>query len=327
MQRFKKILCVVEHGKTSQPALERAVGLAENNQAELMVVDVVPRLSPAIRMPDGSQLSVDIQTAMANEVDARIATLVEPYRERLVIQHTVLMGTPFLEVIRAVVRDGYDLVIKCPESPTWLDRFFSGDDMHLLRKCPCPVWIVKPETSSSYQRVLAAVDVDESCFPNELVTRNELNVQVLELAASLALSDFAELHVAYVWESNYESISGFLMTSESHDTATNNIARERRQHQAWLDAFLRNRGNQATRDALGYLKPKTHVKKGEARKEIPMLAQRLEIDCIVMGTVARTGVSGFIMGNTAETILEQVNCSVLAIKPPGFVTPVRPTED
>jgi nucleotide-binding universal stress UspA family protein len=41
-----------------------------------------------------------------------------------------------------------------------------------------------------------------------------------------------------------------------------------------------------------------------------------------MGTVARTGVRGFIMGNTAETILEQIVCSVLAIKPPGFVTPV-----
>jgi nucleotide-binding universal stress UspA family protein len=38
--------------------------------------------------------------------------------------------------------------------------------------------------------------------------------------------------------------------------------------------------------------------------------------------VARTGVRGFFIGNTAETILEQIDCSVLAIKPPGFVTPV-----
>jgi nucleotide-binding universal stress UspA family protein len=43
-----------------------------------------------------------------------------------------------------------------------------------------------------------------------------------------------------------------------------------------------------------------------------------------MGTVARTGVRGFIMGNTAETVLEQIDCSVLAIKPQGFVTPVMP---
>ena len=44
---------------------------------------------------------------------------------------------------------------------------------------------------------------------------------------------------------------------------------------------------------------------------------------IMMGTVGRTGIPGFIMGNTAETVLNRIDCSVLAIKPEGFVTPVR----
>jgi nucleotide-binding universal stress UspA family protein len=79
---------------------------------------------------------------------------------------------------------------------------------------------------------------------------------------------------------------------------------------------------QRFKNILDYLQPLTHLLKGAARKEIPALAKRLAIDCIVMGTVARTGICGFIMGNTAETILEQIDCSVLAIKPPGFVTPV-----
>jgi len=41
-----------------------------------------------------------------------------------------------------------------------------------------------------------------------------------------------------------------------------------------------------------------------------------------MGTVCRTGLSGFIIGNTAEKVLSEVNCSVLTVKPEGFVTPV-----
>ena len=327
MQRFKKILCVMEHGEASKPALERAVALAENNQAELMVVDVIPRLSAGIGMPDGGPVSRDYQAAMLSEHEARLAALVEPYLQRLDIQHKVLLGTSFLEVIRAVLRNGHDLVIKCPESPSWLDRFFSGDDMHLLRKCPCPVWLVKPESPRSYKRILAAVDVDESYLPTELATRYALNVQILEMAASLALSEFADLHVVHVWDSIYESISGFVISSEiSPEKEALNIEQERRQHQQWLDTFLRNSGNKATRDALGYLKPQTHLIKGGARKEVPMLAKRLQIDCIVMGTVARTGVRGFIMGNTAETVLEQIDCSVLAIKPQGFVTPVMPAE-
>ena len=42
-----------------------------------------------------------------------------------------------------------------------------------------------------------------------------------------------------------------------------------------------------------------------------------------MGTVGRTGVQGFFIGNTAEEILNQVECSVLAVKPPGFESPVK----
>ncbi|MEO1780385.1 MAG: universal stress protein [Pseudomonadota bacterium] len=46
------------------------------------------------------------------------------------------------------------------------------------------------------------------------------------------------------------------------------------------------------------------------------------IDTVVMGTVGRSGVRGLFIGNTAETILGAVPCSVMAIKPPDFLTPV-----
>jgi nucleotide-binding universal stress UspA family protein len=41
-----------------------------------------------------------------------------------------------------------------------------------------------------------------------------------------------------------------------------------------------------------------------------------------MGTVCHTGVAGLIIGNTAEKVLNKVDCSVLTVKPEGFVTPV-----
>ena len=33
-----------------------------------------------------------------------------------------------------------------------------------------------------------------------------------------------------------------------------------------------------------------------------------------------------IIGNTAEEVLNQVDCSVLTVKPEGFVSPVRPRD-
>ena len=41
------------------------------------------------------------------------------------------------------------------------------------------------------------------------------------------------------------------------------------------------------------------------------------------GDTPGTGVQGFFIGNTAENVLQHVDCSVLAVKPKGFVTPVK----
>ena len=67
-----------------------------------------------------------------------------------------------------------------------------------------------------------------------------------------------------------------------------------------------------------------HVVNGPAAEAISELVTRHRINLLVLGTVARSGLSGLLMGNTAERILDDVTCSVLAVKPPGFVSPIAP---
>lgn len=323
MKRFKNILCVMESEDACQSALERAITLAENNQATVTVATVTARLKLSSGMPGVGSVPPDMQARVTAAKAQWLETLVEPYRERIEIDTLVLTGTPFLEVIREVLRNGRDLVIKCPESPDWLERFLVGDDMHLLRKCPCPVWLVKPGTSASYQRVLAAVDVDDSYPPGELKTRQALNGKVMELAASLAVSEFSELHVVHAWQAFAESsLRHRAFMNQTEEEVNAYVEGVQRHHAQCLDDLMRETSARLGPDAMEYLKPRLHQLMGWARQEIPALAKRLGVDCIVMGTVARTGVRGFFIGNTAETILEQIDCSVLAIKPPGFETPV-----
>jgi universal stress protein E len=47
-----------------------------------------------------------------------------------------------------------------------------------------------------------------------------------------------------------------------------------------------------------------------------------DVDLLLIGTTARSGVAGALMGNTAEKIVDQVPCSILALKPKGFESPV-----
>jgi nucleotide-binding universal stress UspA family protein len=56
---------------------------------------------------------------------------------------------------------------------------------------------------------------------------------------------------------------------------------------------------------------------------IPEFVVAHGIDLVVMGTVGRSGISGMLIGNTAERVLRTLPCSVLAVKPEGFVSPVR----
>jgi nucleotide-binding universal stress UspA family protein len=323
MKRFKDILCMAEPGKECKLALERAVTLAENNQANLTVITVAPSISVGIGMPEGGPISTDLQATIVSSHKQELENLVEPYRQRINIETRVLIGTPFLEIIREVLRNAHDLVIKCPESLDWLDRLFSSDDKHLLRKCPCPVWIVRPQTGESFDRILAAVDVDDNYPSKELKTRQALNEMVIELASSLAVSEFADLHVVHAQEAIYESAlrhGAFMQRPENEVTAY--VEHARRHHTQLLDTLMKKVSAKLGEDAADYIKPQLHMPKGSARKVIPKVVKELQVDCIVMGTVARTGVPGFIMGNTAETILDQLECSVLAIKPPSFVTPV-----
>lgn len=115
-------------------------------------------------MPDDGPISRDLQAAMAREQEARIVWLLKPYRQRRDVKHGVLMGSAFLDIIRAVLRNKHDLVIKCPESPSWLDRFFFADDMHRCVSAPA-------RSDSSNPRCRKPTNVSSRPWMSMTVTR------------------------------------------------------------------------------------------------------------------------------------------------------------
>lgn len=322
MQRFKNILCVVVPDADNEAVLERAVALAENNQARLTVVEVIDEISPDLTGLDPSLFPEDFQTKRVAMRLQKLQDLVAHRSSSVEIQTKVLVGIAFLDIIRDVIRNEHDLVIKAAESGGLLERVFGSEDMHLLRKCPCPVWLVKSTSPKSYQQILAAVDVSDYYPPAELNTRHQLNLRIMEMASSLAQSEFAELHVVHVWDAIGENLVNEMFNDAPEAKVDTYVNQVKRQSEANLDSLMREVSSNAGQDAQGYFNPQRHLIKGVARKEVPTFAKEIKADLVILGTVARTGIPGFIMGNTVETILYQLDCSVLAIKPPGFKTPV-----
>ena len=322
MQRFNNILCVVEPDVEGDNVLERAVTLANNNQARLTVIEIVDEIPPNTKLLERVMSPVDLQAMMIEEHRQRLEEMVKLWNENVEIQIKVLSGLPFLEIIREVLRSGHDMVIKTAESRGPLERVFGSDDMHLLRKCPCPVWLFKPQSPKTYRCIMSAVDIDDSYQPEALNTRHLLNLQVLEMASSLAVSELAELHIVHVWHAILESTMRGAFINRPEEEVVAYVEDERKRHQQNLNILVDEAIGNLEQNTLKHIRPQIHLLKGSPRSEIPVLAEEIKADLVVMGTVARTGIPGLFMGNTAETILNQLSCSVLAIKPPGFITPV-----
>lgn len=72
----------------------------------------------------------------------------------------------------------------------------------------------------------------------------------------------------------------------------------------------------AGENSLDCVKPQLHLHKGRGREVVPELVNKLQPDGVVTGIVARTGLPGFFIGNTAEVIRLQSDCALLAAKTP-----------
>jgi len=114
-------------------AFHHGVGLAERNNARLSVVIVLERIPHHLTRLTSHML----RQMRIKELQAALDRLCEWVSHRVVVEARILEGKPFLEVIRDVIRNERDLVVKSVDRDESTKAFLFGTtDMHLLRKCP-----------------------------------------------------------------------------------------------------------------------------------------------------------------------------------------------
>jgi universal stress protein E len=226
------------------------------------------------------------------------------------ITTAVATGTPFLEIIRRVMVHGHDLVIVPPERAEGsLGLRTASTTMHLLRKCPVPVWVDKPEVLGR-RDVLAAIGPFDDGGPSRL------DRKLVELGSSLADRKRGRFHIVHAWE--LEGIS--LLRSRRlglSDADIDAIEEERRATAHDGVAKLMAHIGAGPDDVT------VHLERSQPMPAIVAAASAVQPSVVVMGTVARTGIAGLLIGNTAETTLGSLDAGILAVKPDGFVSPVQ----
>jgi len=308
MKRFKNILFYTDESSLGDNAFIRALRLANSNHARLTVMDVIPKAELADEVH--KRHDIDLNQLLIQKRRDEIENLLKPYQtDDLSIDIIVTSGTPLIELIRSVQKEGFDLLIKEANSTEVLREYLFGSfDMHLFRKCPCPIWIDRIHETGNYKNIIAAVDPDNP-------ENADLNRLIMDLATSLAERESAQLHVVHAWNIEEEK---FLTTGRTLIPATElrilTSSKEER-HRKALNTLLE--AYPLDEDSC-----QTHLVKDNPAKAISTLSRNLNADLIVMGTVGKNSLPGIIIGNTAEDVLQSTQTSVLAVKPDDFVTPV-----
>jgi nucleotide-binding universal stress UspA family protein len=302
MNAFGSILVDVDALAAVHPAMDRAVEVARACDARLKVVDVVTVPSDA-----RSYLPPAVEDAVIGRRREQLAAMTAA-ATGVNVQYEVLRGRPSIELVREVVRSKHDLLIRSHARDLATPRTFGAVDMQLFRQCPCPVWAVGPAATTAPRRVLAAVHAVA-----EDPEQQALNRKTIEAACLLAGFGGGAVIVFQAWSAFGEDLLRSHSTPAevaSYVKAASNTA------QRALEDLVQSFGD-PLRSA------RVELRKGEPEDIIPRFVVAEGVDLVVLGTVARTGIAGLIIGNTAERLLQRLVCSVFAIKPNGFRTPIR----
>lgn len=320
MQRFHNILVLFDRATGSREALDRAAALAARNGARLGLLVCLTEF-------DRADTRGKLQEIVIRGLRGHFNTLVEPLRDRgIAVCVEVGVGRPFVEAIRMALRHDYDLLVKTAESAGRHGFRFGSTDLHLLRKCPRPVWLFRKRPEPAAGGVLAAISPAPPGSGGEA-----LNIRILELAAALARQHRQPLHVAQGWAPpdpmllRWLGWRGELAGGLAGELAGGwqELERQREQAAARFNAVVDRIVSQEIGQEIGQeIAVHRHFVDGIAADVLARLVEANAIDVIVMATLTRTGVPGLLIGETAEDVLRRIDCSVLAVKPDGFVSPV-----
>ena len=308
MTAFKNILVATDTQMDADPCVPRAVEIARHTGASLTFVDVVPEFPWSVRLTMKDY--VHVHQLIEQEKRDALNQLAGPLEaEGLSVSTEVLTGRASVELIRESQRGNFDLLVchaKASDTPG--PAFFGETAMRLVKKCPCPTLLVDSALQGPFTHVAVCVDTSTGTEVDA-----ELNNEVYDLGEDVARLHKSRFSVVHAWAFWNEQMLKGRIAPEVYEAMEGKVET---QIAKLLDGFLQAYDRKVSDEGI-------YMVKGEPSEAIAGFAESEQVDLVVLGTVARSGLSGIIMGNTAERILGKLNCSVLAIKPKGFRSPVH----
>lgn len=304
--KFNNILVVLNPENDKQYALARAVRLAQEQKSPNPVNITLFLAIYDLSYEMSALLSSEERTEMRHNVIEQRKLAIQPYIEKyasdgIQFSSTVVWQSNEAEAItREVETHNYDLVVKYTKAEESLKSLIvTPVDWQILRKCPTPILVVKDGDWKHQRRILVAVNVSD----DENEAHSSFNDELVSLSMDLADSlDRGNIHLVTAYPPTPINMAIDLPEFSTGDG-----------NSGLRGQYLLNM--KALRQKYGISDDHTHVLEGFPEDVIPQVAEKLEAELVILGTIGRTGLSAAFLGNTAEHVISKLNCNLLAIKP------------
>ncbi len=301
-RRFERILvAIAEPSAGSSKAVRRAGALAHKTGAGIELLHAMPAaLSTGIIHAESerfTRLEADENHRLLERTANRLR------REEIIVNTHVETGYPAHEAILRQIRltKADLLVIEARKHNIFARLLLTQTDFELIRHCPVPLLIVKRAAAWRRPRILAALDPFHA---ND--KPRELDGEIVAAADALAALMGGTVHAAHVYRPvlrlmpGMEMNPGFVAAIPAEDKAYKAEIRRRFHEALGRYGIARNRG---------------HLLCGDPAIELAALARSLRAGLVVMGAMSRSGLKRIFIGNTAEQVLDSLQCDVLIVKP------------
>lgn len=308
MGDFKKILAVIDPTVHKQKSLDRAIELSEKTDGSITAFLTIYDFSYEMT----TMLSVDeretMRQAMVDDKVEWLNSVINEKRENTKVDieaKVVWHNRPYEGIIVECLQNQYDLIVKGTQKHDTLKSvIFTPTDWHLLRKAPASVLLVKEHDWPANGQVLAAVNVG-----TEDEAHQSLNNRVTQTAHVMAGLLKANVHLVNSFPGTPVNIA--IEIPEFDPQGYNESVK------AYHDKCMSSHAHD-----YQVAVENCHVREGLPEDVIPAIAKDIDAELVIIGTIGRQGISAALIGNTAEHVIDMLDCDVLALKPEGFVSPI-----
>ena len=298
--KLRQLLVVIDPSQPEQPALQRAQWLARVSGAkiELLLCEYNSALEHSLLFEQSTLASG--RDALLQQLQAELESTAQPLREQgLEVSVQVRWGKLTEQLILQRVDELQpDIVFKSVHHHGPIKRLlFANSSWQLLRYCPAPLWLVQHHDWQT-PHLCAALDPLHSADKPAA-----LDLQLI--AVSQLLSSTLEMPAHYVH--CYPPLPPSLLFDSQ---LVNDYAHYQQlceeQHRQAFEQLLNKAAVPASQASL---------LPGFAEQEIPRFVREHGIGLLLMGAISRGHLANALLGNTAERVLEAVECDVLVLKP------------